>query len=156
MRYVLSHIQEAAYCTPNTGPNARDEWAPDTALKKMLEWFDLQYEHSLELDLITAFGNEPILTYYLLQDKDYFFSKKVDDGLPENLAAVATAAVNKYITNFPDVPRAADRVKMNMLVEKIDWKTESDTVLVTAKFLDDGYDATPTPIRAKKVCDIEN
>ena len=91
----------------------------------MLEWYDLQYEHSLELDLISAFDNEPVLTYYLLQDKDYFFSKKQEDGLPANLAALVAAAVDKYITNpnFANKPEFPERVEMNMLIKEINWET---------------------------------
>jgi hypothetical protein len=88
-----------------------------------------------------------------LQDKDYFFSKKVDDGLPENLAAVATAAVKKYITDFPGETGAPDRVKTNMLIENIKWR-DPDKVVVTARVLGGDYDTVT--FSANKVRDIEN
>ena len=90
-------------------------WNP-TPLEKNFEWYEVNWEFLLDPDQMAGFGNVPLWTYYLMQDKDYFVTS------PRNLGDVAAKTVEAYVPNYPD------RAVLDTKITEIDWT--SDPVVV--------------------------
>lgn len=104
----------ATFCDPvcDWDPNGSDL---DDRLKRIFQWYELQYEFLTSIEKTSPYGNVPLWTYYLMQDTDFFITTPDDSSCGANSADIACRLVDAYIDPLRSV------TKLGKKVTNIDW-----------------------------------
>ena len=115
-------------------------------LEKLFAWYELAWEFvvSKNLDDLSAKGNVPLWTYYLMQDKDWFVTSEQTNDVPGNLATVADRVVKDLI--------GVGNTQLNTKVTNIDWASSGGPQCVELGLNDALPPGLPLPsVNAEKV-----
>lgn len=97
----------------------RCDWDPDTPLKRLFEWYELDWEYELPADEASPFGNFPLDTYNVYGDVDWFVSTEGPVNSPAKRHVTWARVADELITSL--IPDSDTKAQLNTEVTRIKW-----------------------------------